>query len=134
MRDLHPFVLTKLVSLPHHSREELLCARQVATVFLAISEVVRGANRVYESDAFLELAEPNIKDIIDTLAENKFNSIYVIPYFLYSGNHVLRDIPEIIEGFRRKYPSISLKLGDYLGIDERLAELVMERIASIKSA
>ncbi|MDA8272656.1 MAG: CbiX/SirB N-terminal domain-containing protein [Deltaproteobacteria bacterium] len=84
--------------------------------------------------AFLELAEPNIRDIIEKLAANRYNSIYVIPYFLYSGNHVSRDIPEILGEYREKYPDIKLKLGDYLGIDERLAELVMERIESIKLA
>ncbi len=84
--------------------------------------------------AFLELAEPNIRDIIEKLAANRYDSIYVIPYFLYSGNHVSRDIPEILGEYREKYPDIKLKLGDYLGIDERLAELVMERIESIKLA
>jgi len=84
--------------------------------------------------AFLELAEPNVRDIIEKLAANRYDSIYVIPYFLYSGNHVSRDIPEIIDEYREKYPDIKLKLGDYLGIDERLAELVMERIESIKLA
>ncbi len=84
--------------------------------------------------AFLELAEPNVRDIIEKLATDGAGSIYVIPYFLYSGNHVSRDIPEIIDEYREKYPNIKLKLGDYLGIDERLAELVMERIESIKLA
>lgn len=84
--------------------------------------------------AFLELAEPNIRDVIEKLAANRGGSIYVIPYFLYSGNHVSRDIPEIIDECRVKYPNIKLKLGSYLGIDERLAELVTERIESIKLA
>ncbi len=84
--------------------------------------------------AYLELAEPNIRDIIEKLAGDNFESIYVIPYFLYSGNHVSRDIPEIINGYKEKYPQINFKLGNHLGIDEKIVELVTERIASVKLA
>ncbi len=83
--------------------------------------------------AFLELAEPNIRNIIEKAAADNCDAIYVIPYFLYSGNHVLRDIPEIISEYKAKYPHINIKLGDYLGIDDRLAQLVMERIEAIKA-
>jgi sirohydrochlorin cobaltochelatase len=82
--------------------------------------------------AFLELAEPNIKDVLEKCIKNGAKLIYVIPYFLYSGNHVSRDIPEILNEYSDKYPAVKIKLGNYLGIDERLAELVMERIEAIK--
>ncbi|RZD16501.1 MAG: hypothetical protein EVJ46_05650 [Candidatus Acididesulfobacter guangdongensis] len=85
--------------------------------------------------AFLELAEPNIKDVIEKcINENNSKKIYVMPYFLYSGNHVSRDIPDIIKEFSIKYPDINIKYGEYLGIDERLAELVTEKIETLKSA
>ena len=85
--------------------------------------------------AFLELAEPNIKDVIEKcINENNSKKIYVMPYFLYSGNHVSRDIPDIIKEFSIKYPDINIKYGEYLGIDETLAELVTEKIETLKSA
>ncbi|MCL4533203.1 MAG: CbiX/SirB N-terminal domain-containing protein [Deltaproteobacteria bacterium] len=82
--------------------------------------------------AYLEFAEPNINDMLEKLAEENFDSIYVIPYFLYSGNHVSRDIPEILRKYGKKYPYINFKLGDYLGVDERIADLVAEKIAAVK--
>ncbi len=82
--------------------------------------------------AFLEFAEPNINDLLENKIALGCNHIYVIPYFLYSGNHVSRDIPEILEGFRQKYPGVRIELGEPIGIDERLAELVMEKIEAIK--
>ncbi len=84
--------------------------------------------------AFLELAEPNIKDVLEKCIDSGSSLIYVIPYFLYSGNHVSRDIPDILNEYSVKYPHITIKIGGYLGIDERLAELVMEKIETIKSA
>ncbi|MDA8053885.1 MAG: CbiX/SirB N-terminal domain-containing protein [Deltaproteobacteria bacterium] len=119
-----------IVLLGHGSRRS-----EANNILKSIVKIIKpkflGINIEY---AFLELAEPNIRDIIEKLVANRYDSIYVIPYFLYSGNHVSRDIPEILGEYREKYPDIKLKLGDYLGIDERLAELVMERIESIKLA
>ncbi len=119
-----------IILLGHGSRR-----KEANDILKSITKIIKpkisGINIEY---AFLEFAEPNIKDIIKKLASDNFDSILVIPYFLYSGNHVLRDIPEIIEAFKLEYPKINLKLGHHLGIDERLAELVMERIASVKSA
>ena len=81
--------------------------------------------------AYLEFAEPNIYDMLEKLAEESFDFIYIIPYFLYSGNHVRRDIPEIVSKYKEKYPQINFKLGDYLGVDERIADLVAEKIAAV---
>lgn len=83
--------------------------------------------------AFLEFAEPNINDVFEKCIGGGSNLIYVIPYFLYSGNHVSRDIPEIINEFSAKYPGVAIKYGDYIGIDKRLGELVIERILAIKA-
>lgn len=119
-----------IVLLGHGSRRS-----QANDILKSISEIIKSKfAEINVECAYLELAEPNIRDIMDKLAESNFNSIYVIPYFLYSGNHVSRDIPKIINIYKEKYPYINIKLGDYLGVDKRIAELVMERIISVKSA
>ncbi|MHB1646981.1 MAG: sirohydrochlorin chelatase [bacterium] len=83
--------------------------------------------------AFLELAEPNIKNVIEKcIHEEHSKKIYVMPYFLYSGNHVSRDIPDILNEFSIKYPDVNIKYGNYLGIDEKLTGLVTERIETLK--
>ncbi|MCL4542254.1 MAG: CbiX/SirB N-terminal domain-containing protein [Deltaproteobacteria bacterium] len=119
-----------IVLLGHGSRRS-----EANNILKSIAKIIKpklmGINIEY---AFLEFAEPNIRDIIEKLVADGANLIYVIPYFLYSGNHVSRDIPGIIDEYKVKYPNTELKLGDYLGIDERLAELVIERIESIKLA
>lgn len=85
--------------------------------------------------AFLEFAEPNIRDFLEECVSNGSRLIYVIPYFLYAGNHVYRDIPEILRNFSAKYEHLGvvIKYGDYLGIDKRLGELVVERIDAVKA-
>ncbi|MHB1697416.1 MAG: sirohydrochlorin chelatase [bacterium] len=119
-----------IVLLGHGSRRS-----QANDILKSITEIIKSKFAGINVEcAYLEHAEPNIRDTIDKLAGDNFNSIYVIPYFLYSGNHVSRDIPEIINGYKEKYPHINIKLGDHLGVDERIAELVTERIASVKLA
>ncbi|MCL4428650.1 MAG: CbiX/SirB N-terminal domain-containing protein [Deltaproteobacteria bacterium] len=119
-----------IVLLGHGSRRS-----EANDILKSITEIIKSKLKGINVEcAYLEHAEPNIRYIIEKLAEENFESIYVIPYFLYSGNHVSRDIPEIINGYKEKYPDINIKLGDHLGIDERIAELVTERIASVKLA
>lgn len=117
-----------IILLGHGSRR-----REANDILESIAKIIQPRLKEIKVEyAFLELAEPNIRDIIEKLAADNVGSIYVIPYFLYSGNHVSRDIPEIIAGYNTRYPAINIKLGHHLGIDERLAGLVMERIESIK--
>ncbi len=85
--------------------------------------------------AFLEFAEPNIRDFLEECVSSGSRLIYVIPYFLYAGNHVHRDIPKILRSFSARYEHLGvvIKYGDYLGIDERLGDLVVERITAVKA-
>ena len=54
--------------------------------------------------------------------------ILVLPYFLHMGNHLLQDVPEILDAARKAYPGLQLHLGRHLGADEALADLVQRRL------
>ena len=102
-------------------------------ILKSIVEIIRPKlSEINIEYAFLEFAEPNINDLIGKMAEDNYDLLYVIPYFLYSGNHVSRDIPKLLDEYREKYPHVDIKMGEHLGIDERLAELVLEKIDAIK--
>ena len=55
--------------------------------------------------------------------------ILLVPYFLYMGAHVLEDLPEELELARQRYPKVEMVLGKHLGVHDKLAEIVVERIA-----
>jgi sirohydrochlorin cobaltochelatase len=119
-----------IILLGHGSRR-----KEANEILRSVTEIIKSKIAGINIEcAYLEHAEPGIRGTIEKFAVAGFDSILVIPYFLYSGNHVSRDIPEIIDEYREKYPEINFKLGGHLGIDERIAELVTERIASLKSA
>jgi sirohydrochlorin ferrochelatase len=74
---------------------------------------------------FLEIAEPSIPDSIKCCADQGASSIIVLPYFLNSGTHVVVDIPEIIEGVRRNYPGVDIRIASHLGASEMMMDLLI---------
>jgi sirohydrochlorin ferrochelatase len=51
-----------------------------------------------------------------------------MPLLLFSGNHVLKDIPDEIENEKRKYPEIQFFYARNLGADKRIAQIAADRI------
>lgn len=78
--------------------------------------------------AYFELAEPDLSAAVGTLVNEGYKDLVVIPFFLMRGNHVERDIPELMEEERRKNPDISFTVGTTLFPSELLLDLVVEKI------
>ncbi|MSX00064.1 MAG: hypothetical protein F2518_05595 [Actinobacteria bacterium] len=78
--------------------------------------------------AYLELAEPSIADAIDTAVEQGAVHIRLLPHFLNSGNHVMRDLPEAVAEAERKHPGVSIELAEHLGADAGLVSLLTTRV------
>jgi sirohydrochlorin ferrochelatase len=76
--------------------------------------------------AFLELAEPDIQQGIAKCIEQGAESIVVIPYFLASGNHVIKDIPGEIASAMAARPSVDIEISRYLGSSDSMASLVLD--------
>ena len=80
--------------------------------------------------AYLQFAEPGIMDTIREAVNNGAKKIILHPFFLSSGMHVTKDIPGMIEEARRLYPDVTFIYTEPLGIHEKLAHIVMERISA----
>jgi sirohydrochlorin cobaltochelatase len=78
--------------------------------------------------AYLELAEPSIPNAIDGAVGEGATRVRLVPLFLHTGNHVARDIPEIVEAARLRHPDIDIELETHVGADPGLVDLVAERI------
>jgi len=75
--------------------------------------------------AFLELAEPSIRDGLAALAAKGATEIVAFPYFLAAGTHVAQDIPEAIAGFSAMHPSIKVRLTPHLGASAALPSAIL---------
>lgn len=78
--------------------------------------------------AYLELAEPSIADAIDTAVAQGALQIRLLPHFLNSGNHVMRDLPEAVAEAEKKHPGVSIELAEHLGADAGLVSLLTTRV------
>jgi len=78
--------------------------------------------------AYRELHEPDIQQGIDNCVRLGAERILLMPYFLFMGAHVLRDLPDEIERARERYPALAMEMGAHLGVHEKLAEVQTERI------
>ena len=52
----------------------------------------------------------------------------MIPFFLHFGRHVQRDLPDIMEELKRRYPGVQITLGPHIGFHPKLAEIILDRI------
>ena len=78
----------------------------------------------------MELAEPLMEDTIDEIVKENsgISEIIVVPFFLFEGMHIRKDIPEKLDEFREKYPDIKISFGRPLGADPMIAEVLTARV------
>ncbi len=78
--------------------------------------------------AYMEFAEPNIPQGIEECVKDGAKKVIIHPYFISSGVHVTKDIPEMIDEARGKFPDCEFVYTEPLGIHNKMIELVLERI------
>ncbi|MDI6744013.1 MAG: precorrin-8X methylmutase [Thermodesulfovibrionales bacterium] len=78
--------------------------------------------------AYLQFAKPELSDTIKESIRKGAKKIIIHPYFLISGMHVTKDIPEMIKEAEKLYPDVEFIYTEPLGIHEKLAQVIAERI------
>lgn len=121
--------MNALIILAHGSRRQ----ESNEEIIALVREV-----KVYSSDeydiieyAYLELAEPNLLQCIDNVIDDGASRITVFPFFLNSGNHVIRDIPAIIETAAAKYLDCRFDVSTFIGKHKDMPKLILE-LAKLK--
>ena len=82
----------------------------------------------YVERAAMELTEPTLADKVEDLAGRGVEKIIVLPLFLFPGIHVQEDIPAMMEKLEENYPKIEFKLGEIVGDDDRLVDILKDRL------
>ena len=78
--------------------------------------------------AYMEFSDKTVEKGIAELAAKGVTEIKAVPYFLFMGIHMKEDIPEIIAECGENFPNIKITIGSHLGVDERLADILVDRI------
>jgi sirohydrochlorin ferrochelatase len=81
---------------------------------------------------YLDCNEPDIAAAIDECVAAGARAIAAVPYFLHSGKHLLRDIPEILEDAARRHPDVEIVMGDYIGHEPQLVQVLLDRVHAVR--
>ncbi len=122
-------------------------APATAIVFVAHGSRASAANDAHRAQAtllsdrtglavwpgFLELAEPSIPDAISAAAADA-GRVLVLPYFLYPGRHVARDIPELVAQGARRHPEVEVQLLEAFGADPSVVDVLAQQVTAAFAA
>lgn len=113
----------------HGSRNPLSAAahQELCAAVAERSSTVAGGP-VEVRPAYLELSSPSIPDAIDAAVQQGATSIRVLPHFLGPGNHVMVDIPALVDEARTRHPGVDIDLAEHLGADPALVDLLAARV------
>ncbi len=119
-----PQVKTALLLIGHGSR-----VPEANGVLGEVAQALRRRLRRYVVEpAFLEISQPDVQSAIDRCVVQGAVRILFVPYFLYLGGHVGRDLPEHIAQGRTRHPGIEIRIAPHLGYDDRVIAVVIDRI------
>ncbi len=79
--------------------------------------------------AHMELAMPGIPEAFDRCVERGATHVVICLYFLSPGRHSREDIPTIAAEAASKHPGVTWAVTEPLGVDARIADVMMERVA-----
>ena len=80
---------------------------------------------------FMELNAPTIPEAIQQCVDSGAEKVIAVPYFLHAGTHVADDLPGLLEEAAQQFPGVEFLMGDYLGRDSAIADVVRDRALSI---
>jgi sirohydrochlorin ferrochelatase len=85
-----------------------------------------GGFALYET-AFLDGGRPLLPDAIAAVASRGADDVVVVPYFLTLGLHLQRDLPELVDIARQKYPRLSIRVAPPLDGHPALSAILVDR-------
>ncbi len=75
----------------------------------------------------LQISTPSVEEGLETLAKKDVTEIVIVPMFIFQGNHVKYDIPEVLDKLKEKYSHINFIMGKHIGADDRIVDILQSR-------
>lgn len=74
--------------------------------------------------AFLELMTPDLASVAEEVIGLGAQQLVIVPAFLGQGGHVRRDLPELVQALRQRWPNIPIHLAQAVGEDPEVLQAV----------
>jgi sirohydrochlorin ferrochelatase len=118
---------TVVLLLGHGSRLES-ANRDLETVARRVASML---GRVRVETAFLQCARPSLEEALHRCAEAGACRVVVVPFFFFSGAHVLEDIPKAVANQRARHPEVEIVVSNALGDHPKVAEAAADRAREV---
>ena len=79
--------------------------------------------------AYLEFMQPDLLAAAERLADAGASQIDIVPAFMAQGNHLKRDLPELVKTAEARYPQVVFKLRAALGESPTVRDAMAQQIA-----
>ncbi|MTT30965.1 sirohydrochlorin chelatase [Terrilactibacillus sp. BCM23-1] len=77
---------------------------------------------------YLEISKPDIFEGMEKLVKRGATRVAIVPVLLLSAGHYYKDIPKAIEDIKCQYPFVTLTYGKPLGVQDRLIDVLVDRL------
>jgi precorrin-8X/cobalt-precorrin-8 methylmutase len=105
--------------------------RNAHDAFVYTANAIRPYYRNVEF-CFLELDRPDIEEGIRRAVQGNPQAMLIVPYFLHKGAHIKRDVIKDLNAAFQKYKFKNAFIGQHLGVDEKLVDIVIERAREVE--
>jgi len=96
-----------------------------------LEQVARAVGSLLDGEvveiAYLQLARPGLAEAVERCVAAGARRVAVVPFFLFTGAHVLDDIPAEVERLRALHPGVIISVGRVLGDHPKLAQAAADR-------
>jgi sirohydrochlorin ferrochelatase len=121
-------VKTAVIILGHGSRS----GGADDTVKRVAAEIRKSGGHELVEHAFLQYTTPTPQNVIENCIRQQVQKIVIVPYFMQSGTHVTRDIPELVGKARKQHPDLDIVVTDYVGAHPLMAKIVQDLVQEAK--
>lgn len=95
---------------------------------MGVVKEIRKQNWDIVEAAYLQFHQPDLDRSIEGVVKKGCKRIIIVPFFLFMGNHVKRDIPKAIKAVKAKHPEVEFIYAKNIGEDTRIKKIVLDRI------
>ena len=113
-----------ILLIDHGSRREE--ANEMLHRMVEVVQSLAGAGVIVKA-AHMELAEPTIEQGFANCVAAGATEVIAFPYMLSPGRPSIEHIPEMVADAARAHPGVQFRVTPAFGVDERLAEVILDR-------
>jgi len=102
--------------------------------FCELAQKVAEASGARVEIACLQFCLPTLAETLAKLAGGGATEVLVVPAFISSRGHVLKDVPKVVDEARRRFPGLRIEVAEALGEQAEVREAMLKSLVRLAGA